>query len=407
VFGPGENGWGAFAAVLEEFRAFSDKADGAYQDDDAVSPDAWPSMQIEAICFGPFPREGLERGLDALASLEAGGILERLDAALDAPVIAQAWDPSRPVYEAFNDGMRSAGTGRGLSRALRADSRVAASAGDGGRVVAGFRRQLGVARALSGRCLSLDHLIGAATVMMATQEARHLAIEGALSPEAIRGLLELFDGERLLPPAYAVIDSERDFALATFVDSAKERGVRVRRARWLDEIERAHAEARALAEDPARGLSAGMDSGEFFIAMLRESTDEDDLLEAIRHGFAMVLDNERRVRFDLAGTRATLAVALYRAERGVYPGSLEGLGAAVDPIAGLPFAYRVTPESPDTPFLLYSVGADGVDNGGVEADGGTLSGPGPDDAGFDFVFTKARRAYVGMGDLIPRGPDDE
>lgn len=403
----GENGWDAFEGVLGEFREFSDKADGAYRDDEALSPDAWPSMQIEAICFGPFPREGLGTGLDTLAALRASGILGRLDAALGAGVIAQAWDTSLPVYQGFNDGLQAAGMCRGLSRALRADARVAASEGDSGRVVADFRRELGIARAVSGRCLSIDYLMGAATVTMAMQDARHLAMEGALSPEAIRGLLEVFDGARALPPADAVIDTERDFCLATFVDSAAERGIRVHRERWLREIEDAHAGARKLAGDPGRGPAAEMGGDEFFAAVLSGSTDEDDSLGLVRHSFAMALDNERRVRFDLAGTRAVLLVALYRAEHGEFPASLEGLGAPVDPVSGKAFVYRVTPETPGAPFLLYSLGADGVDNGGAEAEGGMMSPPGPDDAGFDCVFTKPRRGYVGMGDLIPRAPDDE
>lgn len=62
-----------------------------------------------------------------------------------------------------------------------------------------------------------------------------------------------------------------------------------------------------------------------------------------------------------------LALASYRREHGQYPQQLAELGAAeaancIDPFGDAPFHYRVT----DDGFVLYSVGLDGVDDGGIE-----------------------------------------
>ena len=65
--------------------------------------------------------------------------------------------------------------------------------------------------------------------------------------------------------------------------------------------------------------------------------------------------------------RATMLVAqlkAYRQQYGVYPDSLDVFGDAemtIDPFTDHSFAYR--PEADD--FVLYSLGVDGVDDGGV------------------------------------------
>lgn len=68
----------------------------------------------------------------------------------------------------------------------------------------------------------------------------------------------------------------------------------------------------------------------------------------------------------------TVAVLRYGRDKGVYPGTLEGLVAdgyvkelPVDPYSGEPFGYRVTGDG----FLLYSWGANLVDDGGRQGTG--------------------------------------
>ncbi len=393
ALGAGLNGWDAFAGVLEDHRSLIKASSDAHWEEDV---DAWPVTQISDISVGSFPREGLEGGLALLVQFEENGLFERLEAALDAPLVAPIWDTTKPVYADIGAGMTHLGQSRSLGRTLRAHARVAAIGGDDARFLRVFETQLAIGNAVANRCLSIDYLVGVATVTMALQDARHLALEEALSPAMIRGLLELFDAEPILPPLDAVLETERDFSLATFVDSAMEQGISVNRRAWIEAIESAHAWAVAQITDEDRGFTADMDSTEFFATVLAGDGDEEEQLGMLRHGFAMVLDNERRLRFDIAGTRAVLLVALHRAEHGVYPKTLNEVDAPLDPIARVPFAYRLTPDDPDAPFLLYSVGIDQTDNNGLEREPGAFSVPSPDDTGFDCRVTKPRRPHVGF-----------
>ena len=93
-----------------------------------------------------------------------------------------------------------------------------------------------------------------------------------------------------------------------------------------------------------------------------------------------------------------LSIEQHRASAGQYPGSLTDLIPAIldelplDPYSAEGFIYREVSENLESAgYLLYSVGADGVDNGG------TMSADDPSDAltldsgdGLDFVFNKPR-----------------
>jgi hypothetical protein len=103
------------------------------------------------------------------------------------------------------------------------------------------------------------------------------------------------------------------------------------------------------------------------------------------------------------GTRVMLAVELFRARTGVYPESLDELVPGllptlpIDPVTGKPYMYRRPAPGADRhtrPYLLYSVGADGVDDGGRH-----LSNP----------RLVLQRGKGGRGDFVynvPRGADE-
>ena len=98
----------------------------------------------------------------------------------------------------------------------------------------------------------------------------------------------------------------------------------------------------------------------------------------------------------MARRRATdvaAALGAFRHERGAYPSALDELvgdyldAVPLDPIDERPIRYRPLPDEDD--YLLYCVGRDGVDDGGVSTYGvPLLDRP---DGGFDFVFRHERR----------------
>jgi hypothetical protein len=102
------------------------------------------------------------------------------------------------------------------------------------------------------------------------------------------------------------------------------------------------------------------------------------------------LSDQGRAKYEAMGTvllllRLEVAIHRYRADRGVFPVSLEQLTPRYirvvppDPFTGAarkPLHYSLTPKLPG--FVLYSVGSDTADSGG-------RAGRYPDDAGFDIV----------------------
>lgn len=91
----------------------------------------------------------------------------------------------------------------------------------------------------------------------------------------------------------------------------------------------------------------------------------------------------------LRGTTLVLAVELYRADTGRVPQSLEQLvpgyldAVPVDQLTGEPFIYRPTAEDD---YLLYSVGLDGTDDGGIARQDNPGAALGPRGAGLDFIL---------------------
>ncbi|MFQ3610326.1 MAG: hypothetical protein SNJ72_02425 [Fimbriimonadales bacterium] len=76
-----------------------------------------------------------------------------------------------------------------------------------------------------------------------------------------------------------------------------------------------------------------------------------------------LLETEERARIRLTGVMS--AVRLYKLRNGRYPKNLETLNLGeliIDPFSGKPFVYRADPRKG---FMLYSVGANGVDDGGA------------------------------------------
>ncbi|MCC6661212.1 MAG: hypothetical protein IT437_10035 [Phycisphaerales bacterium] len=102
-----------------------------------------------------------------------------------------------------------------------------------------------------------------------------------------------------------------------------------------------------------------------------------------------------------AGTRVLLAVELFRARHGAYPESVAELvpmipaEALIDPWSGSPFIYKRL-DAADDPFhrayVVYAVGADGMDDGGVQTSPVTFS-LNPRGRNTDYVFSLPASYY--------------
>src|SRR5204863_887448 len=102
----------------------------------------------------------------------------------------------------------------------------------------------------------------------------------------------------------------------------------------------------------------------------------------------------------MAGTRVMLAIEAFRAEQGRLPTSLDELVPGVLPALPVdPFApdgrlrYRVLaqPDELGRVYLLYSVGADGVDDGGMEDPRDNMMGLHGTGTGKDYIINARQR----------------
>lgn len=122
------------------------------------------------------------------------------------------------------------------------------------------------------------------------------------------------------------------------------------------------------------------------------------VLKLLLFPMTRVIDERDGVECQIAGTILMLSIEQYRASSGHYPGSLTDLIPAIldelprDPYSADGFIYcKVSENMESAGYLLYSVGADGVDNGA------SMSAEDPSDAfsadsndGLDYVFNKPR-----------------
>ncbi|MBX3405823.1 MAG: hypothetical protein KF869_03575 [Phycisphaeraceae bacterium] len=96
----------------------------------------------------------------------------------------------------------------------------------------------------------------------------------------------------------------------------------------------------------------------------------------LSRGFLPRLDRliaeEAGVRSEIAGTRLMLLLEIQRASAGSYSAALSAVevdhpGSTTDPANGKPFAYSLLENDPGgRGYLIYSLGADGADDGGRE-----------------------------------------
>ena len=169
--------------------------------------------------------------------------------------------------------------------------------------------------------------------------------------------------------------------------------------KWIDDQE-------AQLHLPLRQVPA--DNTDAKIARMRKSP-----IDSVRYGLLLQMmpgctDMQASCETYLGerdGTLVAIALELYRRDRGRYPASLEALVPDLlpcipaDRITGDPVRYRLRDGRP----IIYSVGADGMDDGGVPAD--TMGGT-PDDR-YSVQWLAHRTGPIHKGDWILYGGDVE
>lgn len=232
---------------------------------------------------------------------------------------------------------------------------------------------LALSETLKDEPILISQLVRATLFGFFTKALQKAEAEGpVLSGDARRDLIRKLGQCKVLEPAIRALMRDRAmFATSEFFEDPwygrwLPATVLAGRARYIatltgliDAAGRSEAEFGRVAREGIPDFGSG------YPGMLIDGIDWDRAHESDCHATLHLL------RFaalrDLA--RLALALGLHKSERGGYPDALEELagyfpeGLPADPFTGKPFVYKRTDEG----FLIYSLGADGKDDGGKPA----------------------------------------
>jgi len=241
-----------------------------------------------------------------------------------------------------------------------------------GEAAAWVRRAEGLRNPLKGSGTIIGFLLEVSIITDALQSVRDGLIESPVRDEAGLSELQRAVGEIASGDPDWVFGIEAALGLPFVAEIARSSWPQQSRAQ-IGDFERFMADAAAAADDPdasarVEALATRLDEGGVF-AVRRAALDM--LMPAIGRLWIQfaALDMERD------GTVLLIALQRHRVEHGAYPDTLDALVPAyIDELPADGFApdgrfvYRVLDAAAETPaggFLLYSVGADGVDHGGA------------------------------------------
>ncbi|HRQ72739.1 MAG TPA: hypothetical protein PLU35_06900 [Phycisphaerales bacterium] len=324
----------------------------------------------------------------SLAAYREGGVFDQLGYLAARrravrPITAQG--QNQPLLAAWI--LPELGQARGFARMNAARMHLALEAGDLGEYADALEANLALARICAHQPLLIDALVAYAIEALAISRIR--ATLGAFPSEdwldAIEGAL---DRQRLTVPPSFHVGGERFWSLDavawTFSDPSNVRfgansaalaaftgGVRPTDALWVgtyrgnrDAFNRYFDDAVRRADQPPHVREPAGAAPNGSLAQTFLSANETAM---------QVFD---RARIDREGMRVLIALERYRMRHGDYPVTLTQLvpdcidHISLDLWSGLPFGYvRVVPAADrlGRSYLLYSVGADGMDDGGHEA----------------------------------------
>jgi hypothetical protein len=422
----GEAAWGLLLETLELSRRVLAEVDAEIvaEGQETADPEAWTDFG-RITHFDVMPDVSAEKR--AITRLRQAGVFERMRRLVAGPVPLMPEVASDvPLFMVIQQVLfPPLAPARGFAQARAASMRLAFRAGDEAESAAAFEEVMGLARALSYQPALLSYLTAMAIRSLALYELREDLMEHTPGEDLCRVLLGALERQALAPLALSLRAEQlyfEDCIQRMYSDDGRGSGYLVcapdpqtgapgspsflgafagrffhpSRAEVMQASELAFSELIARADAaPARRVASDL--------------DPESLLERLPAlvGGAMAalvypLGIAARQGTIAQGTRLMVALDLYRARHGAYPQRLEELVPAIlprlsqDPINGGDFGYRRLESDPSLrPYLLYSTGLDGTDDGGVEAAGADRWGAlAPGHSGTDYQINRSRRDEV-------------
>jgi hypothetical protein len=419
--------WQNFAKIVQEpselWRATRDAAGGAEaQPADWPEKFVWPYDSMDAKRPGA-PQVVKDAAARAIETLRANGFFDRLAAARKGPVpVFQV--PFKPNESLLFVLLPELGAVRNTARHESLRMKLALERGDEQDFLEAVRDNFFIAKA-SSQCFLIGTLVNYAVNALNFAEIRHALREHTLSPATLVALDEMLLEIKPRPAMRHALRAERasqqDMVQRFYSDDGEGNG---------------HFSNKAATSD--MGLAdGGLPGGTLatfasFVMADRKETEKafdtlrDDTIAQLERASIPEIDatldtfvtkyEKRRYPFvhilapalgtaiitafsietDLNATRITIALERHRQANGSFPESLDALAPGFmkelpkDGISGKAWGYRVlpTPDEHGRRYLLYSIGADRTDDGGVHGEEARKMNA--KSKGKDYLYTQAR-----------------
>ena len=384
----GEDGWPQLAAVLERLEAASwearrqaNEAGGNWHDAKGAADEAIRRLLLD------------------------GDLMDDLRQALAKPRFVRPW---RSTGMLFDELLPLLSPARSVGVVLAEHMRRASDRGEWEDAIESMRLGMRLGEVTARQPSTIHYIVGAAIQTAILREARHILTEHDVSAAIAAEIGVVAAGFELPPVEYAIEVGRLDMQsilqsthgsggyalpLRTLFDEVVTSGGLVGRtpidpvndersllrtaiSRWYFAT---RAENGVLADRWYEALKARAEEP---FATRWDGWPSPDILEAIGDRRYAVLayftpalerlvDQPDLLAVDRAATRAMAAIEQYQADHGHPPAALQELvpgylaDAPWDPVHGGPFGYRLLDDDRHSrAYLLYSFGADGVDDGG-------------------------------------------
>lgn len=352
--------------------------------------------------------------LAAFVVLYGNGFADRLKDIAQSPRIARSLAQLVFLARGADEDEQAAIS---LVEAIVARMLVAAEEKRPAAVVEAADQALAIARGCALQPRASNWLLGANMTAYVLTHVRLLAAHDALDETAIRGLREVMDRRLPLPPISRPMNGRRIGSIGVLQDefptASKKHGPQSYLAYLLVRL------TRGGFEENRDGINAHFDQMIAETAKpYRQLRQEKRTLESLEclpsASWSRFVEPSGLPRFALArdrlqvmieGTRVALALHLHRKKRGALPATLAELVPVYLPTVpqdpfdpAHPLIYRRVEAGESASgrqgFLLYSVGADGTDDGGKDCSLKELNDPAAAEDGADLLVTMKTRSQM-------------
>ena len=396
----GENAW---PILMEAARILQE-----VETELSIRVDDFDSFDFEPIYLADTSLEVLSNLQHTIAELRAAGAFDQLALAVQRPnaVRLHSYPPDESlIFQTIPDVAQL----RRLARARIASMYQALAQGDADEAVTALDQTLYLAQVNTHQSLIIEQLVGRAIAAAAAGRLRQALMHYQLDATTYAQLLKTFQQRLPLGPTKIALQGERlimlDMIQRVYSDDGKGGG-RLLLAEIGDMVQMTGAGS-STSRPKEDGLAI-VNLGGFFYANRTETTevaneffdhfirlsllsradrradpfDENAVfqtlgwrlmpLNMLMPALGRAIDARDAIDCEMAGTIIMLALEQYRAEIGRYPDSLDELSPSIledipsDPFSVDGFVYRTLADDPaGKGYVLYSIGADGVDNNGA------------------------------------------